>query len=165
MKNALLALAGFAGLALAAPAAAEDPPSYTLFCRGGPSMDVSVSHDVGSDGALGRTHFRLYFDRAAQRGGGSPPGPGQCAWIDRPLNNAEPTTLWMAHDGVELTFGVRGDGAIAADANGPRMYAEGLEPAAGDLSFLMRQVLTGQLFTVQAYNAEGRVLVITRVNR
>lgn len=157
------ALAGAAGLGLAG-AAAADPPSYTLLCRGGPSMTLNMAHDVFAGGALGRSQLAIDFQRAPQGADSAAPGPGQCAWRDRPLNNAEPTSLFQYAEGTEASIRFGGDGRISTDSRGYRLAAEGREPAASDWTYLMSQILNGTPFSVEAYNA-GAGLAITRVNR
>ncbi len=61
-------------------------PSYVLECRGGGGMYASV-HKVGSVQIRG---FRSARAAASARH----PGPGECAWLDRPMRRDEPKQLW-----------------------------------------------------------------------
>lgn len=149
----------------AAGAMADDPPSYPLVCQGGSSMRIAVSHDVRGDGTTGRTLMTVYFDKAAQGAGAAMPGAGECAWMDRPLNDGEPAQLWFESSFVEFAFQVLGDGRINQDTRGYLLRPEGSSEQALDWRQVTGAVLAGDVFTVQAYNAGGRVLAVTDVSR
>ncbi len=48
---------------------------------------------VADDGAV-----YVSFSRAAQGSGAAQPGPGECAWVDRAVNGAEPTYLYAPRE-------------------------------------------------------------------
>ncbi|HEB55912.1 MAG TPA: hypothetical protein ENI98_06325 [Gammaproteobacteria bacterium] len=60
-------------------------PSYVLECRGGGKMVAIVNH-VGNIKITGLRHARVAASVKS-------PGPGECAWLDRPMNKNEPFNL------------------------------------------------------------------------
>ncbi|MCC6305465.1 MAG: hypothetical protein IT545_09740 [Rhodobacteraceae bacterium] len=78
-------LAAPAAAFLAAPAAAQT--SYPLICRSGGPMWASVQ-------ASGQ--IRLAFVAGTAAGATTPPGPGQCTWLDRGFRAGEPAVLELA---------------------------------------------------------------------
>lgn len=145
-------------------AAEAAPPSYPLTCRGGPAMRIMVNHDVNSAGIPGATAMFLYFKPAAGAGSAAPPGPGECAWADRAFRPGEPKVLWIKSSRIQFAFQVLGSGQIVRDTTGPRLNVEGAthSPEAGGWDSIVKAVLTGQPFTVQAASS-GSVLAITHI--
>lgn len=152
-------------LAVCTTAALADPPSYPMLCRGGPGMRIMVNHDVDGAGIPGATAMFLYFHKAPAAASAMPPPPGSCAWMDRPLNAAEPGVLWIKSPNIAFAFQVWGNGTVAHDTTGPRLNVEGatLSPEAQKWDSIVRAAMTGGTFTVHAYNSGGSVMAITSV--
>jgi hypothetical protein len=152
-------------LAVCTSAALADPPSYPMLCRGGPGMRIVVNHDVTGAGIPGKTAMFIYFHKAPAAASAMPPPPGSCAWMDRPLNAAEPGVLWIKAPFIAFAFQVYGNGTVVHDATGPRLNVEGatLAPEAQKWDSIVRAVMTGGTFTVHAYNSGGSVMAITSV--
>lgn len=158
-------IAGLGAAALFTGSAMADPTSYQLTCRGGGDMRFHAVHDVDSEGRSGAVQYRIFFDPAPQRATSGALPLGSCAWQDRPLNDAEPTVLWWKTSDVELNVSVTPDGRIFADTRGYRLNAEGLSEFAQDLNYALVHFFAGTTFDVMAYNADGRVMVVTDVLR
>lgn len=66
--------------------------SFRMICKGGPGMRVRISP---GDARNSYQKLGLFFNKssrpAGQKGAGLP--NGTCAWVDRPLNAAEPDIL------------------------------------------------------------------------
>ncbi len=158
--SSVLAFFAFAG-------AAQAETSYPLLCRGGPAMRIMVNHDVNGAGIPGALAMSVYFNKGAGAGSVVQPGPGECTWMDRTLNAAEPAVMWMRSANIEFAFQVMGNGQVVSDATGPRLNVEGTAWSAEAQGWdtVVKGVMTGQLFTVQVYNSGGAspVMVITRV--
>jgi hypothetical protein len=162
MKS-IVAAAGL--LALCTTAAMAEPPSYPMVCRGGPMMRIMVNHDVNGAGIPGATAMFVYFNKAPTGASMAPPPPGSCAWLDRPLNAAEPAVLWIKSPEIAFAFQVLGNGQVVHDTTGPRLNVEGatISPEAHRWDSIVRAVMTGGTFEVHAYNSGGSVMVITSV--
>jgi hypothetical protein len=126
-------------------------------------MRIMVAHDVDADGNPGATSMWIYFKAASRPGSAAQPQAGECTWMDRTLSSGEPTSLFVHAPHVEFAFQVEGDGRVSRDASGIRLDPEGNSPEAQKWRYLTDGVLKGKLFTVKAYNASGRVLVVTSV--
>ena len=140
-----------------------DQPSSPMVCRGGAGMRIMVAHDVDADGNPGATSMWIYFKAASRPGSAAQPQAGECTWMDHTLKSGEPTSLFVHAPHLEFAIQVEGDGRISRDASGLRFSPEGNSDEAQKWRFLTDGVLKGKLFTVQAYNASGRVLVVTSV--
>ena len=131
-------------------------------------MRIVENHDVNGAGIPGATAMSVYFRQATAPGSARPPGPGECTWMDRTLNDAghsgEPTVFWIKSANIQFAFQVMGSGQIVRDTTGPRLNVEGstISPEARDWDTIVRSIMTGGLFTVQVYNSNG-VMVVTRV--
>jgi len=127
-----------------------DSPSYPLMCRGGGDMTIQVYYPPAADNLVS-----IKFGKALNSAGTSPPGPGQCAWLDRPLSEREPAELvWQSSDikNVGFTLNARGQ-LISYIPNG----------RGGDrVRYLIDNVLNGRVFQVHARSQWGS-LHITRV--
>lgn len=160
MRNGLLAaLLGAATLALGVPAA-QAQTSYALVCRGGGNMTLSV----GGAGAIdGRplSIVSIDFAKAAQAAATAAVGAGQCAWLDRPLNGAEPTRLVFNAENTTLHVSLRAErvGYFAEAGHG------GVGDGAPDFSHLWNAIRDGREFRVEAYNLGDGTMRITRVQR
>lgn len=155
--GSIFAGAGLALALFAAPALAQT--SYTLACRGGGNMTLSVA---GAGAVEGRPQsiVGIDFARAAQSAA-TPVAAGQCAWLDRPLNNAEPTRLVLSLSNTTLHVALR--------AERPGYFAEaghgGVGDGAPDFSYLWNAVRDGGEFRIEVYNVGDGTMRITRVQR
>jgi len=126
-------------------------------------MRIMVAHDVDSDGIPGATSMWIFFKAASRPGSEAQPEPGECTWMDRTLRAGEPASLFIHAPHVEFAFQVMGDGRLSRDASGIRLNPEGNSDHAQAWRYMTDGVLKGSVFTVKAYNASGRVLVVTSV--
>jgi len=162
MKNkCIIAVALFAALLCLAGTSFGEPPSFPMVCRGGPGMRIMIAHDVDSDGNPTATSMWIYFKAAARPGSAGQPGPGECTWKEHTLKSGEPSSLFMHATHLEFAVQVESDGRISHDASGIRMNPEGNSDDAQKARYLTEGVLKGEVFYVKAYNAGGRVLVVT----
>lgn len=102
VSPALLAAIGLLGLA--APLHAAGPSAgdslryhrreYPLNCRGGGGLAFDT---IGPPDAGGAVALSLAFAASPVATGAEGQGlqPGTCAWVDRPLNDAEPRRVWF----------------------------------------------------------------------
>jgi hypothetical protein len=115
-----VAVALFVPLFVGAPADAEalasnaapkkEPTAYSMYCRGGGSMNYEMFPKGSSTRTL---HIRVGFERGKQgaKAGGflnvSRVDPGHCTWGDRGMNSDEPkllTTYASSHAADIATF-------------------------------------------------------------
>ena len=139
------------------------PPSYPLVCRGGGSM--VLAYGTGGTG-------QVSFERAPRGAGAASPAPGQCAWLDRPLNSKEPLrlvyldrtldprrfTLWFSAATAPRPSTIR-----AGETMLPRqavVVLEGVHDSTSPTQVIV-EALAGNLFYVQARN-ENTSLYVTR---
>ncbi len=90
-----LAMLIFALSAIMPISANAKSPSYVLECRGGGRITARI-FNIGDIKIFG-------FRRAKLAASAQPPGPGECAWLDRPMNNKEQLHLYYGHR--KLPFG------------------------------------------------------------
>lgn len=160
LSRALCALALTASMMIPSAPAQADPPSYRLNCMGGPGMRIVTNHDVPSAGHVGAIAMTVYFQAAPRA---ARPGPGQCTWVDRTFRPGEPEALWIRSENIEFAFQVTGDGRVVTDTTGPRVNAEGMSAESASWDRVVHAVLTGQRFSVMAYNVDNRVMNITSI--
>lgn len=137
-------------------AASASPTSYPLRCRGGTSMDMSLS----SSG------FGFVLRFPIRHAAGTDPQAleeGACTWLDRPLNPDEPGTISFAHStrarfNLPSVSGGDPTGGFVASTD---EYAD--RDHIKQANALTQAIRAGGVFTVQAYSKDG-VLVITRVD-
>lgn len=80
LRSLILALiGGLTGFPVVGAAAAD---GFPLVCNGN---GMSVSSEGGNT--------IVFFLAGTAAAGTTPPGPGQCAWLDRPFRPGEPTRL------------------------------------------------------------------------
>jgi len=156
---------GLSGVVLAAlavlPARAE-AQGFPLVCRGGPEMTIEARFEQIIGGQTG-TIITVTFRPAAQASGLSEPGPGECAWRDRPLNSAEPTTITMVAPGIGFSFDIDGSGRIKERDGGPMLILGGQSVAERQgFTRVVMSILRGQPFTVQVSN-NGQTLMVSAV--
>jgi hypothetical protein len=117
--------------------------SYEMGCMPGGSMQL----------VYGQNKIKISFSKASAGGKTAMPGPGQCAWFDRPINASEPSTMEMSVSTPQVKGIVMNSSSSSISL--PIWDAE--EP----LGFFLRAFYNKKLFTVYCYN-EGSVLRITR---
>lgn len=71
--------------------------SYPLICRGGGSMKINTlaSFYQSTTGVVMQPNIDLFFTKASGPSGaqGEYLNPGECSWLDRAINNAEPSAI------------------------------------------------------------------------
>jgi hypothetical protein len=128
--------------------------SYPLVCRGGGNMSGMYTR-VG-----GESIFAITFQRSPHGDNQQHPGPGQCAWLDRPMSAEEQLELRYENKKNKITNWTIKKGKIEVvkyeGNNGGR-----------DLRYLVEAVHGGRLFNIQATRAKtpwgSPYLKITRV--
>jgi hypothetical protein len=132
-------------------ATAQAQMGYPLVCRSGGGMQLSWSALASA-----RTHFIAYYSRAPNAAGTSSPlRSGQCTWVDRPLNAAEPTAmLWD----LDATVGVR---FKANGASTPVVAITGGFDMARAKLFVDYVRTNGSYFTATVYNSNAGYMVVT----
>lgn len=143
-------------LALPTRGATDPPPSYPLLCRGGGAMRLELH------GARDGTLLFLHFDRAELPVSQRRPAAGTCGWVDRVLNDDEPTTMWdMAHMSyANVLFGT--DGRLQAIGYQPQGDADSL----ARVRHLIDEARNGREFTVHVRRQDlpsRRVFAIERL--
>lgn len=136
------AVACAAAMTLLCSQAAAQQQSWPLRCRGGGNMLVQIQEEAP------HLQVSISFRKASRSAEGSAPGPGECAWIDRPLSANEPSKLVHRSNGTKLTF---------ASYMGPN-YRFLVTTDAITTNWL-RAVMAGPLFTVYAYSQESDLIV------
>ncbi|MEJ0098145.1 MAG: SH3 domain-containing protein [Bauldia sp.] len=111
-------LASASGTAAVASADKTTPPAgsgYVLDCQGGKGMRISGGGAVIG----GPSFFSVSFKAADQPGNSGALEPGTCAWVDRPLNAAEPLLLNIPNDlqGADSLKQALKRGSFAVHAN------------------------------------------------
>ncbi len=142
-----LVLPGFAAALMIASYANAEPQSYPMICHGGGEMSgawTNVPRVIIS--------FRKATASASQR----PPGPGECAWLDRPMRADEPSHLWFSRWASRNPFSI-----IHMAASGVRVVGwDRRNPAVGPLQAAM----SGAVFQVYVYQHEShRWFEVTRI--
>lgn len=71
--------------------------SYPLICRGGGNIKVNTlaSFQQTPTGTAMQPHIDIFFTKSSLPAGqqGETLNPGECSWIDRAINNAEPAVV------------------------------------------------------------------------
>lgn len=161
-KNGVAMRILFAGIAAIlmvalAPSSAHAQTSYTLWCRGGGAMQMVV----GTNAVDGRasTWLRFHFTPMSTAAtSATPPGPGQCSWLDRPLSRGEPQLVMLTVRDVFAVSTIDGGRLNAIDFNG-----SGAEAAKA--TALWRAYQAGADFRVQIYNTGAGYMNVTDVGR
>lgn len=79
------------------PVFAKDQ-SFTMVCQGGGGMTAVFDRKIRFDNPdLYIT--TIHFAKAPKAAGQQAPGPGQCAWLDRPISSEEPALLVFQRKG------------------------------------------------------------------
>ncbi|MCP4307560.1 MAG: hypothetical protein GY788_22350 [bacterium] len=141
-----LALACLSLAALAGPAAAEFP----MQCAGGGDMTANYYPEHG--------YIEVHFRKAPQGANVAAPGAGECAWMDRPVNDAEP--FWFRYSlpgNQRITRFMFGPGSGGVLGSSPPPAAVGghsvgliMDVSGHTLSALIDAINSGRRFTIQA---------------
>jgi len=156
MKNYLAAAAAALAL-LSAPAATAQQTSYQLWCRGGGDMQMVVGTNAIDGHAVTwlRFHFTPMTTAATTR---TPPEPGQCSWLDRPLSAGEPQMVQLSARDVFAVSTVNGGTLATIDFNGGGA-------SAAKATALWSAYQSGGDFRVMIYNTGGGYMNVTDVVR
>ena len=93
MRNLFFVVAAALVALVATPAHAQT--SHTLWCRGGGEMQMVVGTNAGADGRV-FTWLQYHFSPMATAAtAATPPGPGECSWLDRPVHDVEPQLVQL----------------------------------------------------------------------
>jgi hypothetical protein len=156
MKTYLAAAAAALALLLA-PASAHAQTSYTLWCRGGGDMQMVVGANAIDGHAV--TWLRFHFTPMSTAAAAStPPGPGQCSWLDRPLNPDEPQTVQLSARDVSPVSTLNGGVLATIDFNGASASADKARA-------IWSAYQAGGDFRVMVYNTGGGYMNVTDVLR
>jgi hypothetical protein len=146
------------------PAASGHPGAYRMECRGGGRMHANY-YPSGE-----AVQLKIHFAKARAAARDRPPGPGECAWLDRPVHPDEP--FWL-----RWRFSRRDQGIgriMFGSADG--VPGLGLQPSRSDdvpglimettgrpLAPLIEAIHRGRPFAVECYNDRQGGFVVTRV--
>lgn len=157
MKKPYVLFGALAVLCLGLPwsSSTAGSKSYPMVCRGGDNM-TAIYGRVG-----GETFLSIKFERSPHADNQQHPGPGQCAWLDRPLSAEEKSLeLRYTSNKNKITHLRIKKGKIEVDKY------EGNE-GGRSLKYLIGAIHEGQLFNMMAkrdkYPWGGPYLKITRV--
>ena len=129
--------------------ASASPTSYTLVCKGGGSMKGEYR---ATDG---RFWFQIRFRKASVGAAERQPLPGECAWVDRPLDPGEPAVMSLHVERTYIYLNYEAGRIAAFDYVGDKSR---------DLEYLANAIYNSQLFYVQCHLApSGGGFVIDRV--
>jgi hypothetical protein len=144
------------------PVAPDHPRTYRMECRGGGDMTANYY-------PRGETvELEIYFSKARSAAEDRRPGPGECAWMDRPVGPGEPARLrWRfsrSEQGIErIMLGSnagRAAGALPAN-RGDRVLGLVMEVDGGRLKALIEAIDRGRAFAVACYNDGAGSFVVT----
>lgn len=133
-----------------APSIYGDQQSYTLVCRGGGTMEGSYLNTPS------RHSFSVTFNKSAYSSSKRQPQQGECAWIDRPLRENEPSSLFIPSLSREIRIslkfssaGARVDEGIGSGITGPPQQRLILES-------LLYAITKGNIFYVRVHRVDTR---------
>lgn len=154
-----LALTSLSLVALAGPAAAEFP----MQCSGGGDMTANYYPEHG--------YIEVNFRKASQGANVAAPGAGECAWMDRPVNEGEPFWFRFSLPGnqriTRLMFGP-GSGSVLGTSPPPatvggRSVGLIMDISGHTLSSLIEAINSGRRFTVQAGNTGQNYFAVSQI--
>lgn len=128
-------------LSLFASSLIAESKSYPMVCRGGGNMSAMYGR-VGDESI-----FAITFERSPHGDNQQHPGPGQCAWLDRPLSSEEQLELRYTNKKNKITNLTVKKGTIEV------LKYEG-DNGGRDLKYLIEAVHGGRLFNIQATRAK-----------
>jgi hypothetical protein len=130
---------------------AQSQSSFPLVCRSGGGMQLSWSALFDA-----RTNLIAYFDRAPTAAGTNRVlQPGQCAWVDRPMNSDEAGAMqWNLDATLAVRFRANGTSTPVVAVTG------GSDMARAKL-FVDYMRTSGSYFTATVYNSNAGYMVVT----
>jgi hypothetical protein len=115
---------------------------YPMVCRSGPGMYAYYHNYTEGEGSMLRIKFKKASVGASQRD----PGPGECAWLDRPISPDEPSLLWRHCKNQKISvLQIDPNGVHLTEVKGPLLNQW--------ISWMMRP---GQLFSFEAQRHKFR---------
>lgn len=134
------------------------PKSYPMVCRAGGGMTATHSNrNIPSPTRL-MYSLRVNFQRSTSGASTSQPGPGQCAWLDRPVRGDEPTSLVLTVPDFHNTY----SNVVFRQGDN---HAGLRTDAGGGFKYLVNAIMNGEVFYVHARQEafeRTRVLLVTR---
>ena len=131
--------------ALAWPAESYAERSYPMVCRGGGSMQANVFNAKYAT-------TRIYFNKARTGANSRPPGTGECAWLDRPINADEPDSLSFVENSNPVT-------QIIVNASGTQIRWN----ERAKITDILKKIQRGEIFNVHAANSRRGFFKVTRL--
>lgn len=145
----------FLSLILLASSTAYAMAEYPMQCTGGGEMFANYYPEAN--------YIEVHFMKAPQGANAATPGPGECAWMDRPINDAEP--FWFRFDlpsseHIDRIILGPGTGGVM-DVQIPvtvdsRPVGVVMEVQGNALSTLINAMISGGRCTMQSSNEGGR---------
>lgn len=125
-------------------------------------MRIEARNELIIGGQTG-TIVRIVFHRADNPGDVVKPRSGECTWLDRTLNDQEPTDFTFIGQGLGVSFDMSGAGRILSQGGQPVLLlgGESVSDRSG-FSNVLTSILTGKLFTVMVA-FDGRTLRVSKV--
>ena len=163
MLAAVVALFAVLALSPEAMAASKD---YTLVCNGRGTAAVFEPHHPMFGG---KPTIQVAFGKARDAASRQKPGPGQCAWVDRPLSPAEPSVFYFRNASNPVTrvrvSTVETSAVLYPVSLARQMPHGGLQSRAAQPIVLLDAIHRGQLFYIQVHTEQVRgraALIMTR---
>ena len=143
----MVLIAGLIGPGWAPVALAQK--GYSMVFRGGGRMTARYIQYPKTRAPMGG--LTIYFQRAPVAATRRSPGPGTCAWLDRPLRSNEPNKMFLARPNQYISGLWIGQSDIS------------LSRVSGkDLKYLLNAMRSGKKFYVRCYNRKGQEMRVTR---
>lgn len=157
MMSLTMFAAGLIGFTWIPQAEAAEPKSYKLMCRGGGNMDAMAT---AQRGRATTDTFTITFEKSSTGALTTQPGPGQCAWLRRPLNDLEPNKLRYISNGAATV-----NSWVVSYMNriNSRGISTGFRVLSRDAEYLINKVISGEIFYVHIYNVNNHYMRITKV--
>lgn len=146
------------------PSKSTHPRAYRLECRGGGEMHANY-YPHGET-----VYMEVHFLKAQAAAQVALPGQGECAWMDRPIGEAEPYWLEWRFSSSEqridrIMFGSRdgvpGIGLEPSNSENPPGLI--MEVDGRQLGTLIGAIRNGDRFAVECYNNGKGKFIVTRL--
>jgi hypothetical protein len=132
--------------------------SYPMVCRGGPSMSMRLTFMYPGE----NVDVKVFFVAARSAANRSQPGPGECAWLDRPLNAKEPRILKFRENHPITTLSLTADGPIDGFPGGSLLPGQMVwDNRREKTKYIYRALTRGEIFYIHARN-KGSYFEVTR---
>ena len=141
---------------LGVTAVGAEPKSYPLLCKGGGTISLNITPRI-SGGDRG-TQVGFSFQRST-RAATAGLKPGQCAWMDRGVNNKEPDGLVVEFPGLDIYVA---EMFVDSKTTGNVYRYVGNRSLQTRARNLINAIRLGREFQVHAYN-NGTSLIATRI--